>query len=244
MEQEYQDIEFRKYWEIIKKRWRAVLMVALIVLGIGLLLTISSPKKYQSSTLIKIKEGYFYSLFNRPPALRIVNKKQEIISHLNLTANDFDLVEIPSESLLKIESWGETPSQAKNLADLVAKATIDLNEKLNADLTSLERKRIEEIKKEIEEIENSLKKLKPGEISSVLLKNQRSLLKDQLADWQYKIDPKIQKLEIVSPAFMPTSPSKPNLKSNLIASFILGLFLGILWAFSMEYLKKTKVSGF
>ena len=244
MEQEYQDIEFRKYWEIIKKRWRAVLMVALIVLGIGLLLTISSPKKYQSSTLIKIKEGYFYSLFNRPPALRIVNKKQEIISHLNLTANDFDLVEIPSESLLKIESWGETPSQAKNLADLVAKATIDLNEKLNADLTSLERKRIEEIKKEIEEIENSLKKLKPGEISSVLLKNQRSLLKDQLANWQYQIDSKTQKLEIVSPAFMPTSPSKPNLKSNLIASFILGLFLGILWAFSMEYLKKTKVSGF
>ena len=238
MEQEYQDIEFRKYWEIIKKRWRAVLMVALIVLGIGLLLTISSPKKYQSSTLIKIKEGYFYSLFNRPPALRIVNKKQEIISHLNLTANDFDLVEIPSESLLKIESWGETPSQAKNLADLVAKATIDLNEKLNADLTSLERKRIEEIKKEIEEIENSLKKFKPAEVSSILLENQRSLLEEQIANWQYKIDPKTQKLEIISPASLPSQLS--NLKKNIIFSIFLGFLAGVFWAFGKEYLTKNK----
>ena len=121
---------------------------------------------------------------------------------------------------------------------MVAKATVDLNEKLNADLTSLERKRIEEIKKEIEEIENSLKKLKPGEISSVLLKNQRSLLKDQLANWQYQIDSKTQKLEIISPASLPSQLS--NLKKNVIFSLFSGFLLALLFVFAREYLSKNK----
>ena len=121
---------------------------------------------------------------------------------------------------------------------MVAKATVDLNEKLNADLTSLERKRIEEIKKEIEEIENSLKKLKPGEISSVLLKNQRSLLKDQLANWQYQIDSKTQKLEIVS---SPSLPSQLSFyKKNIIFSLFSGFLLALLFVFAREYLSKNK----
>ena len=242
MEQEYQDIEFRKYWEVIKKRKKSILIIFLIVFLTGLIFTVLTPKTYESFALIKINR----SLFSQAP--KITGYKNTIATQLNeqfkILPSQFDLVDLPAENLIKVEARGKTPEEAKNIADLVAKATVDLNEKLNADLTSLERKRIEEIKKEIEEIENSLKKLKSGETSAVLLKNQKNFLKEQIVDWQYKIDSKTQKLEIVSPAFMPTSPSKPNLKSNLIASFILGLFLGILWAFSMEYLKKTKVSGF
>jgi len=234
MEQEYQDIEFRKYWEIIRKRKKSILIIFLIVFLAGLIFTILTPKTYESSVFLSKTTNY----------IKITDYKNVIATQLNIPSSQFDLVDLPKENLIKVEARGKTPEEAKNIADLVAKATVDLNEKLNADLTSFERKRIGEIEEKLKENENYLKKLKPNEISAILIRNQQDLLKDQLADWQYKIDPKTQKLEIVSPAFMPTSPSKPNLKSNLIASFILGLFLGILWAFSMEYLKKTKVSGF
>jgi len=234
MEQEYQDIEFRKYWEIIRKRKKSILIIFLIVFLTGLIFTILTPKTYESSVFLSKITNY----------IKITDYKNVIATQLNIPSSQFDLVDLPKENLIKVEARGKTPEEAKSITDLVAKTTVDYSEKLSTDLTSFERKRIGEIEEKLKENENYLKKLKPNEISAILIRNQQDLLKDQLADWQYKIDPKTQKLEIVSPAFMPTSPSKPNLKSNLIASFILGLFLGILWAFSMEYLKKTKVSGF
>ena len=234
MEQEYQDIEFRKYWEIIRKRKKSILIIFLIVFLAGLIFTILTPKTYESSVFLSKITNY----------IKITDYKNVIATQLNIPSSQFDLVDLPKENLIKVEARGKTPEEAKSITDLVAKTTVDYSEKLSTDLTSFERKRIGEIEEKLKENENYLKKLKPNEISAILIRNQQDLLKDQLADWQYKIDPKTQKLEIVSPAFMPTSPSKPNLKSNLIASFILGLFLGILWAFSMEYLKKTKVSGF
>ena len=242
MEQEYQDIEFRKYWEIIRKRKKSILIIFLIVFLAGLIFTILTPKTYESFVVLsKIKKPL--TLY-----IKIIERKNAIATQLNeqfkILPSQFDLVDLPAENLIKVEARGKTPEEAKSITDLVAKTTVDYSEKLSTDLTSFERKRIGEIEEKLKENENYLKKLKPNEISAILIRNQQDLLKDQLADWQYKIDSKTQKLEIVSPAFMPTSPSKPNLKSNLIASFILGLFLGILWAFSMEYLKKTKVSGF
>ena len=230
MEQEYQDIEFRKYWEIIRKRKKSILIIFLIVFLTGLIFTILTPKTYESSVFLSKTTNY----------IKITDYKNVIATQLNIPSSQFDLVDLPKENLIKVEARGKTPEEAKSITDLVAKTTVDYSEKLSTDLTSFERKRIGEIEEKLKENENYLKKLKPNEISAILIRNQQDLLKDQLADWQYKIDSKTQKLEIVSPAFMPTSPSKPNLKSNLIASFILGLFLGILWAFSMEYLKKTK----
>jgi len=243
MEQEYQDIEFRKYWEIIRKRKKSILIIFLIVFLAGLIFTILTPKTYESFVVLsKIKKPLTLDY------IKITEHKNAIATQLNeqlgILPSQFDFVDLPSKNLIKIEARGKTPEEAKSITDLVAKTTVDYSEKLSTDLTSFERKRIGEIEEKLKENENYLKKLKPNEISAILIRNQQDLLKDQLADWQYKIDSKTQKLEIVSPAFMPTSPSKPNLKSNLIASFILGLFLGILWAFSMEYLKKTKVSGF
>jgi len=234
MEQEYQDVEFKKYWEVIKKRKKSILIIFLIVFLTGLIFTILTPKTYESSVFLSKTTNY----------IKITDYKNVIATQLNIPSSQFDLVDLPKENLIKVEARGKTPEEAKSITDLVAKTTVDYSEKLSTDLTSFERKRIGEIEEKLKENENYLKKLKPNEISAILIRNQQDLLKDQLADWQYKIDSKTQKLEIVSPAFMPTSPSKPNLKSNLIASFILGLFLGILWAFSMEYLKKTKVSGF
>ena len=228
MEQEYQDIEFRKYWEIIRKRKKSILIIFLIVFLAGLIFTILTPKTYESSVFLSKTTNY----------IKITDYKNVIATQLNIPSSQFDLVDLPKENLIKVEARGKTPEEAKNIADLVAKATVDLNEKLNADLTSLERKRIEEIKKEIEEIENSLKKLKPGEISSVLLKNQRSLLKDQLANWQYQIDSKTQKLEIVS---SPSLPSQLSFyKKNIIFSLFSGFLLALLFVFAREYLSKNK----
>jgi len=237
MEQEYQDIEFRKYWEIIRKRKKSILIIFLIVFLAGLIFTILTPKTYESFVVLsKIKKPLTLDY------IKITEHKNAIATQLNeqfkILPSQFDLVDLPAENLIKVEARGKTPEEAKNIADLVAKATVDLNEKLNADLTSLERKRIEEIKKEIEEIENSLKKLKPGEISSVLLKNQRSLLKDQLANWQYQIDSKTQKLEIVS---SPSLPSQLSFyKKNIIFSLFSGFLLALLFVFAREYLSKNK----
>ena len=238
MEQEYQDIEFRKYWEIIRKRKKSILIIFLIVFLTGLIFTVLTPKTYESFALIKINR----SLFSQAP--KITGYKNTIAAQLNeqfnILPSQFDLVDLPSKNLIKIEGRGKTPEEARNMAELVVKTTIDYNEKFNADLISLERRRIEEIEKELKENENYLKKLKPNEISAILIRNQQSSLKDQLADWQSRIDSKIQKLEVSSPASSPTTPSRPNFKVNLTLSFILGLFLGIFWTFSTENLKKTK----
>ena len=232
MEQEYQDVEFKKYWEIIKKRKKSIFIIFLTVFLVGLILTILTPKTYESSVFLSKTTNY----------IKITDYKNVIATQLNIPSSQFDLVDLPKENLIKVEARGKTPEEAKNIADLVAKATVDLNEKLNADLTSLERKRIEEIKKEIEEIENSLKKLKSGETSAVLLKNQKNFLKEQIVDWQYKIDSKTQKLEISSPAFLPLKPITPDFKVNLVAYTILGFFLGAIWSFGIEYLKNRSVN--
>ena len=238
MEQEYQDIEFRKYWEIIRKRKKSILIIFLIVFLTGLIFTVLTPKTYESFALIKINR----SLFSQAP--KITGYKNTIATQLNeqfkILPSQFDLVDLPAENLIKIEGRGKTPEEARNMAELVVKTTIDYNEKFNADLISLERRRIEEIEKELKENENFLQKLKQNEISAISIRNQQSSLKSQLADWQSRIDSKIQKLEVSSPASSPTTPSRPNFKVNLTLSFILGLFLGIFWTFSTENLKKTK----
>ena len=176
--------------------------------------------------------------------IKITEHKNAIATQLNeqlgIIPSQFDFVDLPSKNLIKIEGRGKTPEEARNMAELVVKTTIDYNEKFNADLISLERRRIEEIEKELKENENFLQKLKQNEISAISIRNQQSSLKNQLADWQSRIDSKIQKLEVSSPASSPTTPSRPNFKVNLTLSFILGLFLGIFWTFSTENLKKTK----
>ena len=232
MEQEYQDIEFRKYWEIIRKRKKSILIIFLIVFLAGLIFTILTPKTYESSVFLSKITNY----------IKITDYKNVIATQLNIPSSQFDLVDLPKENLIKVEARGKTPEEARNMAELVVKTTIDYNEKFNADLISLERRRIEEIEKELKENENYLKKLKPNEISAILIRNQQSSLKGQLADWQSRIDSKIQKLEVSSPAFLPLKPITPDFKVNLVAYTILGLLLGITWAFSAERFGKTRVS--
>jgi len=232
MEQEYQDIEFRKYWEIIRKRKKSILIIFLIVFLAGLIFTILTPKTYESSVFLSKTTNY----------IKITDYKNVIATQLNIPSSQFDLVDLPKENLIKVEARGKTPEEAKSITDLVAKTTVDYSEKLSTDLTSFERKRIGEIEEKLKENENYLKKLKPNEISAILIRNQQDLLKDQLADWQYKIDPKTQKLEISSPAFLPLKPITPDFKVNLVAYTILGLLLGITWAFSAERFGKTRVS--
>ena len=241
MEQEYQDIEFRKYWEIIRKRKKSILIIFLIVFLAGLIFTILTPKTYESFVVLsKIKKPLTLDY------IKITEHKNAIATQLNeqlgILPSQFDFVDLPSKNLIKIEARGKTPEEAKSITDLVAKTTVDYSEKLSTDLTSFERKRIGEIEEKLKENENYLKKLKPNEISAILIRNQQDLLKDQLADWQYKIDPKTQKLEVSSPAFLPLKPITPDFKVNLVAYTILGLLLGITWAFSAERFGKTRVS--
>ena len=232
MEQEYQDVEFKKYWEIIKKRKKSIFIIFLTVFLVGLIFTILTPKTYESSVFLSKTTNY----------IKITDYKNVIATQLNIPSSQFDLVDLPKENLIKVEARGKTPEEAKSITDLVAKTTVDYSEKLSTDLTSFERKRIGEIEEKLKENENYLKKLKPNEISAILIRNQQDLLKDQLADWQYKIDPKTQKLEISSPAFLPLKPITPDFKVNLVAYTILGLLLGITWAFSAERFGKTRVS--
>ena len=241
MEQEYQDIEFRKYWEIIRKRKKSIFIIFLTVFLVGLILTILTPKTYESFVVLsKIKKPLTLDY------IKITEHKNAIATQLNeqlgILPSQFDFVDLPSKNLIKIEARGKTPEEAKSITDLVAKTTVDYSEKLSTDLTSFERKRIGEIEEKLKENENYLKKLKPNEISAILIRNQQDLLKDQLADWQYKIDPKTQKLEISSPAFLPLKPITPDFKVNLVAYTILGFFLGAIWSFGIEYLKNRSVN--
>ncbi|GAH59284.1 unnamed protein product, partial [marine sediment metagenome] len=148
----------------------------------------------------------------------------------------------PDSSMVKVESKPNSLMVAISLdspfpekAAKIVNAVVDLVIK---EQNSFYEKKIEPLKKEAEGIQKEIKLVqsRKEELFSRLLylaqlQSRSDAIQRQIASFK--------KTAITFPAIIPEKPIKPRPVFNLAISIILGLFLGIFFAFSQEYFSKT-----
>lgn len=239
-------IEIYDYFQMIKKRRWQILVIFIATILIAGVYSLTAPKIYESSAIIKIGKA----------ENALIQTVDEII---RISKNKGVLIRALSPDLSEIKTRGENPK--KNLemvnqfvADLLNRHQQIYQEKSQLFETgiNLMESRKTELENEITDLQNKIQALgtPTSEAQAIVFQTYLTNLnsvKYRLNQTEEKLVTKNQekinnyqatKLE-TQPSF-PVSPIRPNLKLNLIIGIALGFLLGLLWVFVAEYFKPRK----
>jgi capsular polysaccharide biosynthesis protein len=209
-------------------------------------------------------------ILNITEALEIIKSNvvlDEVINQMSLEETTEQLKpQITTESLngtnfIKVTVAADTPEKAKSLVENIVKVFIEQNQdeykekvKLIEDRLKILELQVAEFEKNIQEIEKTKKKIAASEelseaerqFQTNLLLNssvtERSLynsLIDQLNSLKISLK-SCEDFKIINYAQLPAVPIKPNKKLNIVIAGVLGLFVGIFFAFFLEFWQKGK----
>lgn len=263
-----EEIDLRDYVNVILKRKWVIIAIFLIAVIAAVIISFLMPRTYQSSALLeigKIESNYLeknqdiVTLFKQPTILKILTKKIGISEdQWQKLKNDIKIQPLGSDKFIEIIATANTPSKAQDTVN----QTINFILERHQDILSQEKKILES---ETQEIKNNIliaqEKITELEKEMTHFKNAQTwgegmvaqsyiemltqtrtnlaLLKQQLQDKERESTYNSYETKIESPSFEPLTPITPNKKQNVIIGGILGLFIGILWAFMAEYCEKN-----
>jgi len=256
------EIDLIDYFKVIWRRRWSFLIVFVIVLVLTVVITILTPKTYQSTALVKQGETTKLSVLAINSLLKQEKIFKELVKKLDWPesatsdlAKKFKITE--KDELIEISATERTPEGAKKIAEVISNFIVDYQNKRKVDLEfnlkaelSLLNEQIKKYEKEINELETKINALSKtnsqtqGLIIAIYInaKENLELKKDELArelnQKQQQLNSLTNETKIESPAFLPSSPIKPNKVLNLVIGFILGIFIGLFWIFVTEYFSK------
>ena len=221
MNQEDNEINLIDYIRVIIKRKNLILAFFLTGLIITGVLTFLLPETYNVVTYLEIG-----SYSNESGEQVLIKHPETIIGKINdgFYENSPELKAWAEGSLIRIERISKNQEEAKktleNINNLVLK----------------EHNQIIEIKKE--NFEKSLKELQE-KIKILTNRNKETaVLEVKVFNVQRQINT-LQPTEIIKKPTI-VSEKKPNLPFNLIGGGLLGIFLGLFFAFGKEWCKENK----
>ena len=266
---DYSEISLVDYLKVVLKRKFWIIWIILIFLIFGLIFTILSPKTYQSKAILKIG-SFNDKLIQPPKEIVEILNKQFIFNKIvqvikmpphqeknakkiksNLSINN-------EGNLISIHSAATDPKEAQMLVQAVSQYIIKKNAKIFEEKNKILVKRIAQIEEDIARDETELKKAEfnARRFQSAINTNQALILqgflnaeaniasnieelKKELAELKsQQVNNKMSRLII--PASLPQQYVRPNLKLDLVATGTLGVFVGIFWAFCLEWWEKNK----
>jgi len=235
IQEQEDEIDLREYWSIIKKRKTGIISIFSVAIIVAIIVSLLTPKTYTSSSLVKI--GKFQkSEIQVSQLIESVKTTNEIIKQS--VKYPFEIME--RGELIEIKTSDLSSQKAKKSAQEITGLFISHYQNLYNEVTEVQKQEIDRLEKKIKENKDYLNKLNPNtaNYSLVLLqaKAQIDTLEKELFSTRKELST-FEESKIISPASLPSSSSKPNIKLNIIIAAILGLFLGIFWAFSAEYLQ-------
>jgi len=210
--------------------------------------------------IIKIHEAL--EIIKSYPILDEAIKRSDLNISANQLRTQLKVESIASTNFIKITVEIASPEKAKELAENITKIFIEKNQNKYTEKTRLISERLKvlerniaEFKKNIQEIENAIKKtITLKDLSeterffqtNILLtsrSNERNLYNNTIYQFNTLRERLIncQNFRIISHAQLPTAPiNKSSRKLNILIFGVLGLFIGIFAAFFLEFWQKGK----
>lgn len=253
------EIDLRKYIEVMIRRKKMILAVLLICVISATIASFLMPKAYETSAIIKI-DNITQPLISKEESiikLKTESFLESVILQLNLNIKPSELEEmikvedIRGTSFVKIKVQHLNPDLAVKICNVIADLSLLENKKNYSERINLVKEEIQQLEKRNDIIDAKTEELnqillsKPNNPDFQLIQNTLSnyeSLRIQLNERIYVLKQELMNFtqpEVFEPA-VTAKNIKPNKQLNITLSAILGLFVGILIAFLQEFWEKGK----
>jgi uncharacterized protein involved in exopolysaccharide biosynthesis len=248
---------------LIKKKYK-ILSITIGVAVIFLILSVLTPKIYETTTVIEVGTTPWGILDNLVDLKAKIDNGAygEMLKDRSQTNKTFKITtEVPKDSrLLTMKINSSDPEGAKKYLEEINKLILEEHQEkvkmhngfIDKDIETVEKK-INALEAEKKNLEAKIKVLENSISSSVLSQIALSYFQDKLNSEEQQIQElsfqrnnfqkqkeAIEPTKVVKEPTSSSHPIRPDLKINTIFGLIIGLFLGIFWAFFDEYWQKNK----
>lgn len=270
IKQEYEEIDLMGYVKVILKRKRLILAVFLAGAIIAGVFSFITPKVYKVDTSLEIgKIGGEAGVLESPSQVveKIKNDVYGGLVREKLKISEANYPKIKIENpkdtnLIKMVTESSKPELAKDILEEIAHSILEGHQEVIKNKKEILEKDIERIKNKIKFLEEEKNNLeaKVEALQRILPYQQTPGTQFALFDAKEKLEVKKQEIEnlyfqinslqrslddikptqIIKEPVISEKPIKPNFILNTVAAAMLGLFLGIFFAFFAEWWIKAK----
>lgn len=262
------EINLADYVRVVWRRKKPISAIFIMVIIAALVISFIMPKKvYESSALIalaKVQNQFIetpetiISIFKQESVLRGITQKMGL-SEVRATGLANQLKFSKSGDLIEVKAKGSTPEESKQLVETVVDIIIEREQKIvaqfkpdvGAEIDFLREKiktgeaEMAEIKAKIRASEKATSEGQGRIVATYIeelnrVKTGVDVLQTRLIGKERELNFQTIEPKIEVPVVLPQTPLETKKNSNIIIGAILGLSLGIFYAFVAEYLEKNK----
>jgi len=267
---EEKEVDLRDYINMVKKRWKIILIIFLVSIIASGVVSFLLPKTYEASAMVRIGRTR-NSLLEEPSTVMEIFKTkptlEKVAQELNIPPTHEKLGELTSKirlrektGLLEIKGKGETPEEAMKLVNGLVTVLLKRHEQIfeQAKLILEEylasgKERLAEMEKEIEMLQKKIEQLATTDSdakATVARGYMEGLERSRDRYEQLEVELRVKKMEgyygtvsteLIIPPISPEKPVGPKKKQNVLIAGILGLFVGFVAAAMAEYFEKPSV---
>jgi len=265
---EEKEVDLRDYINMVKKRWKIILIIFLAFTITSGVVSFLLPRTYESTAMVGIGRTRDRLLEEPSTVIEIFKTRpilEKVAEELNISPTQRKLRELASKvkmkeksGLLEIRGKGETPEEALKLVNGVTTVLLKRHEQIFARAKMIleeylvsAKNRLFQIEKEIEMFQKKIDKLgaTDSDAKAMLSRGYMDSLEKSRARYEeLQVELREKKMEesygtvsteLVIPPRIPESPIAPKKKQNVLIAGILGLFIGLICAAVVEYFEKS-----
>jgi len=269
---EEKEVDLRDYINMVRKRWKIILIIFLVFTITSGVVSFLLPKTYQASSLIRI--GRMRDTLLEEPSTTIeIFKTRPVLGKvaegLGVPVTEEKLGELASKikmreksELLEIKGRGETPEEAMRLVNGVIAVLLQRHEQIFErakvileEYLASGKERLKEMEKEIDMLQKKIEEVgvvnseaeatvARGYMESLERSRDRyELLQVELREKKMEESYGTVSTELIIPPAIPEKPIGPKKKLNVLIAGILGLFVGFVSAAIVEYFEKPPITS-
>jgi uncharacterized protein involved in exopolysaccharide biosynthesis len=269
---EEKEVDLRDYINMVKKRWKIILIIFLVSTITSGVVSFLLPKTYQASSLIRIGKMRD-TLLEEPSTTMEIFKTRSVLEKvaegLGGPVTEEKLGELASRikmreksELLEIKGRGETPEEAMRLVNGVTAVLLQRHEQIFErakvileEYLASGKERLKEMEREIDMLQKKIEEVgvvnseaeatvARGYMESLERSRDRyELLQVELREKKMEESYGTVSTELIIPPAIPEKPIGPKKKLNVLIAGILGLFVGFVSAAIVEYFEKPPITS-
>lgn len=224
---------------VLRERWWVILVSAVVCTGVALVIAARQPKQYRATTTLLIQtsnlaslidptqaqtsdaatqQGNNLSLVQSSAVALLVKKSLHLSDSVTDLQSKVDATAVPNTNLLSVSITDESPTRAAALANAFANSLVTY-------LSATDRAKVAAGQAAITA---QIAHLAPQDNQS------RSVLEQALSRVVALRAVTNGDIQVVDPAVVPTSASSPQPKRNAAAGALVGIVLGLAFAFLLD----------
>lgn len=264
---EEKEVDLRDYINMVKKRWKIILIIFLFSTITSGVVSFLLPRTYEASAMLKIgrmrnnlleKPSTIIEIFKTGAILEKVAEELNISLGRKKSQGLVSKIKMKEKSgLLEIRGRGETPEEAMRVVNGVIAVLLNRHEQIFEqakvileEYLASGKERLTEIEREIEMLRDKIEKLEntKSEAEAMVVRGyMESLERSRDRYEQLQVELREKKMEesygtvdteLVISTVIPEYPIGPKKKQNVLIVGILGLFIGVVCAAIVEYFEK------